>query len=676
LGSDVGRDLVVRPPSSDAACSAAVAGALGWIGANLSRFALPNVHGGFGFGESRRSAEEVGSQNDLAGAKALVELAGAATCYVVTTGDRDNAEIRAIAKLVSTALQDRRMFDWSLRSPATLVPLLHLYLSRRLLVGEEPEVRALLQRVVDEGYADYVERPSHRLMEVRMCLDWADFEHSVESWDSLVARSVLARPHMPLSLYLKGHSIYELTHVVMFLTRYGSDPGLVSRFMDADRMSVVLSDLIVAMSQEGHWDLLGEILFSWDCLRLPPAPVYEYGWQALLAVQREDGSFPPPLSTLRRENSADNRTEADRSEEDREFARSYHTTLVVTMAGTCRISRNRDVGRDVIGADVPVPDPRAGTTGSAALRHPQAALAGERARDWIEKAFVGLEGHGSQSVDAACHALLGSWLCDRLTGSRGRPLFPVLAPQVSRFLGEREDQLQGAAVAPALRLMVAALLRSQDVAVEGLDHFLLASAEVLDAAPETQSGERIPYLEKVVLLHAIGLGRRPLLAEFEDVVGVARQTPLTAPSEAVEKLVLYVEAWSGWGTRPVSLPPSEAWLASMLRGLAVHHLRQYDLPTGCRLLRALTHVTSSSLAPDLVRFLFAQQRADGSFGLLGPEEAQLKLLAPELAPDLALYLPVTVQCLWTLAEGCSDWRLFRDLPQVASSVPGATRPSS
>ena len=113
-------------------------------------------------------------------------------------------------------------------------------------------------------------------------------------------------------------------------------------------------------------------------------------------------------------------------------------------------------------------------------------------------------------------------------------------------------------------------------------------------------------------------------------------------------------------------PSPDLAVARFLRGFAISAFREYDLLTGCKCLRALIHLDCLDDAKDLATFVARQQRPDGSFGFLGPEQAELDALAAWVDSDTALYLPMTVQCLWSLAEWYrQDWRLFRDIPAVA-----------
>ena len=67
-------------------------------------------------------------------------------------------------------------------------------------------------------------------------------------------------------------------------------------------------------------------------------------------------------------------------------------------------------------------------------------------------------------------------------------------------------------------------------------------------------------------------------------------------------------------------------------------------------------------------FLRLHQRPEGAFGFFGAEERKLREAAPRISVENELYLPVTLECVWALAEGLDPrWRLFESLPPA---VPG------
>lgn len=245
-------------------------------------------------------------------------------------------------------------------------------------------------------------------------------------------------------------------------------------------------------------------------------------------------------------------------------------------------------------------------TVSAVRRLPDATGAARRARRWLE----GLLDHVQARPDALCRILLGCWICDSMLGEEASA-FPATARRIAE--------------------------RLSDLGEEG---------EAFEEMPVA-----VAFL--VTALHALGL--QPQAAGEDGALELARTFPLTASRQEVEDLAQRIHAWTGCGTLPVSLSPGDAWIPEMLAGLATHCLRQYNFLTAGKLLRAIAYLGGGPVEEQL-GFLCLHQRPEGAFGFLGPEESRL----PDRDADLDLYLPVTVSCLWALAEA-TGWRLYDSL---------------
>ncbi len=178
---------------------------------------------------------------------------------------------------------------------------------------------------------------------------------------------------------------------------------------------------------------------------------------------------------------------------------------------------------------------------------------------------------------------------------------------------------------------------------------------ILGEEPETADG-----LDRELVLSALGLPTDPesFPAEAGDRMTGLR---LTASREEVEELALRIQTATACGTRPAPPSLAEPWLPEMVIGYAMHALRQYNLLGACKLLRAAAYLGAGEAASrECLDFLCLHQRPDGAFGYFGPEERKIAAGFPQgYSADLNLYLPVTLSCLWTLAE-CGDggWRLL------------------
>lgn len=235
------------------------------------------------------------------------------------------------SELLERILRDEALIALLLRPPRRLTEVLHLYLAHEVVHGPIPTVRKALQRqlmAVDLG----AQCQRHSFVEARMCVDWLELDaHGLPELDLLLDDSAVYRHRSVLDM--REDDIYELTHVVMFATRYGS------RLPTGDRMQrfaraaeKLLADLLVCLPQEEHWDLLGEALLCWEALQLERDRPLLAAWRSYLSVQDDDGSFPPPRIATR--------PDQDRSQAG-SFERRYHTTLVAVLLLSAAIQRNR-----------------------------------------------------------------------------------------------------------------------------------------------------------------------------------------------------------------------------------------------------------------------------------------------------------------------------------------------
>ena len=592
------------PTAEDRDVEAMVDRALGWVVSQLDEF--DPFLGGRPF--------------EIRHAQKLAELATMLHGYVGLTGDGDSPEVRRILDLVRSTQKSRELCDRILRAPAEFVLYCILYGVMRARGEDDLAQREILQRAVDAGLLEQSERVVHRQMDVSLHLEWGGFRHDWPSLEELCADSILGQHPRPL--FLDENALYAITHVVMFLYGFGLRPAGAS--LETVEVRDMLSSLLVVSCQERHWDLLAELLLCWDCIAFAPTPVYERAWQALLAAQEEDGAMPGPESALTLGAPY--------------FSHHYHTTLVSILAGALCLQRS---GARIEARPV-----------SVTRRPPDTVSAARRARRWLEGLL-----EENRRPDDLCRILLGCWLCDSILGEE-TSAFPETARRIAAELIILEEE--GAAfdeLPAALALLAEALLVPGGIAVASLQEFAAILAEVLP------SGEDAALAEKRLLLHILGFGEEPEPPRGDGALELVRTLPLSATREEIEDLALRLHAWTGYGTRPVTLSPADAWIPEMLAGLATHCLRQYNFMTATRLLRAMLYLGGGGVEEHL-GFLVLHQRPEGAFGFLGPEEGKLRGRADAegFSADRDLYLPVTVNCLWALAEGAgTGWRLYGSL---------------
>lgn len=172
--------------------------------------------------------------------------------------------------------------------------------------------------------------------------------------------------------------------------------------------------------------------------------------------------------------------------------------------------------------------------------------------------------------------------------------------------------------------------------------------------------------ELLSLMHVLGFPITPTTRT--NVEKTASRTALDASDGEVSHLVAQIEQESLWGTKRLTATLEPAWTLELLAGLAAHRYKYNSLLIANRMLRAYDYRCAaghglSASRSDLYSLLLAMQREDGSFGWLGSEAAQLvRVSGRATSPKYALYLPITADCLWTLAE-CSglSWRLMSSI---------------
>jgi hypothetical protein len=615
---------------------------------------------------------------DVAHGQRVTELATMLNSYVALTGDRESPEVQ---RLVSEALrhqQNRALTDRIMHSPAEFVLFADLYAALKRLGHDDPQQRELIQRVIDAGFLDQVERVPHRMMDVRLTLEWGDFRHP---WDSLEAQSSTSMlPREPKALHLDESSLYSLTHVIMFLYGFGTRRDAASPLSDGQRarFADTLAMLLVIASQEHHWDLLCELLLCWDCLQLPPTGIYWKAWTAFLDTQSADGAFPGPERALA---FSDFTKEQDpRKRRELYFAHHYHTTLVAVIAAAVHTSRG----------DLPVTldDERPRTITSSAppaeeeqaTRSPRMA-AFQGAQRWLASQLeqcLAPEAEGRREQQLL-EILVGTFICGEILGDHSH--LQYVAERVAAELNRNDARGTNHAMPPALAIINAAILHRAQNPAPALDAIVTTFADVLTRFPQADAEADLDWCEKRVLLNQVGLHSQPARLSRERLLAFAETVSLSSGFAITEQLAIRVDSFTSCGTEPANLRLAEMWLPELMIGFAHHRFREYEFRRATRLLRAACALTGPGhpMLASCRDFLMLHQNLHGPFGFFGPaEEDKVRTSAPGFSFDRDLRLPVTVDCLWALAECDREgWRLFRSLPRIMwRKKPGECSPQT
>ena len=266
--------------------------------------------------------------------KPFIELAIMLAVYAAITRDSASPMLRSAAALLKSASNRADFTDWTLRFPEEIVNYAELCAAVDELGGDAKELRHRIQSAVDAGALFQIERLPHRLLELRCALDWARVVHSLPPIGDICAQTILGRvPSAPL---VCNPAIYAITHVIIFGSRFGLTQCALPAWFRSAPVRTLLCDLLVVTGQSRNWDLLGELLLSWDCIGFEHDLITAAGWASFLDAFRADGAVLP--KHLDGKDTPGGLVDQP-AEEASDFNRVYHTTLVAILAGIVLLNR-------------------------------------------------------------------------------------------------------------------------------------------------------------------------------------------------------------------------------------------------------------------------------------------------------------------------------------------------
>jgi hypothetical protein len=183
------------------------------------------------------------------------------------------------------------------------------------------------------------------------------------------------------------------------------------------------------------------------------------------------------------------------------------------------------------------------------------------------------------------------------------------------------------------------------------------AAAALDELPASVVAEE--FYAARMLLAAVGLFSAPLPSASTFAPDLS--SLLMGDENTTRNLTSRIESLTGYGTYPVK---ASVELDAVLECLMMAALRRYNLELANTLFRSLLYLGKrEGLAlRTALQFMLNSHNADGSFGFFDEEIKQLRKDGPEPYASLRIYLPVSLACLWTLAEASlNNYRLFRDV---------------
>lgn len=297
-------------------------GTLTWLTENLEQFELPQE-------EEDRLAGSILIDKRR---KAFGELALALLLLSRFRFSRRRPERERILDYVATRVREPYFAFDMMRRP-NLFPLYVMVLLALEANGQTlPGLRERLQRVLDFGFIDALERTPWNQIDLRYYMDLAGIRHRMSSYTDLYRLSSAGR--FPSLAHLRNIDVYALTHILFHLADFGRKdlrPILAERFAETRDVVGWLLGLYI---HRGNGDLVGELLICCRCLKFAPATFHTAGWACLAALQTAEGDIPDcgfALSNLPEDVGAAAR---------QRFLSNYHPTLVTLLASTLELGRN------------------------------------------------------------------------------------------------------------------------------------------------------------------------------------------------------------------------------------------------------------------------------------------------------------------------------------------------
>ncbi len=281
-----------------------------------------------------------------------------------------------------------------------------------------------------------------------------------------------------------------------------------------------------------------------------------------------------------------------------------------------------------------------------------AGLAGARARTWF------LELHEDRSAEtriplaSVLQCLAGCWICEQLLVAEARkPDVQSFADQVERRLKGQEQQAFSALMGcdAALVCLCAGILRALDRRSEHLERFVQQLALSLQGHEDNDPD----LFATRFLLHDLGLQSDPGPYHIHSPQLESGTNLFLVDESAIASMAAAIAASTAYGKRPPSAQPELLeQLKAVLPVWMLYYFRQYNIEMGTLLLRAMNYLRLSQdkAVEEGLAFVFAQQQPDGRFGFFAPEVSNLRSKGRDLNDLIDLYLPITVSCLWAIAE--------------------------
>jgi hypothetical protein len=299
---------------------------LEWVVANLNHFRLPSL-------EDDERVETVTIEGQR---KAFGELSLACMLMSRTPTLRTHHHYATLVAYLKEELE-RPVVFFSMMRRQTLFPFYVTTVVALAACGFElPRYRRTIQKIIDRGHIDAVERTPWNMMDLRYFLDRGGFRHRLPNFETLYPLSVAHR--LPPIPEMRPVDVYAITHILFFLSDFGRQDLRAILGERFDETCAYVALLLGTELSRADWDLTGELLLSCTCLGITPRPYFSLAWQALVESQLPDGQIPGP-----KYDPASPKLQDPDGAAAYRFRCNYHPTLVALLAALAAQERSPEL---------------------------------------------------------------------------------------------------------------------------------------------------------------------------------------------------------------------------------------------------------------------------------------------------------------------------------------------
>lgn len=187
------------------------------------------------------------------------------------------------------------------------------------------------------GYPDASETLPYKVLDRKYFLWKSGWLKREPAWQYLCRHTRLARARKVH--YFDDLSAYSVTHTIFYLTDFGHCAlGVTDN--EQSRIRDLVECLLVHYWRTGHWDLVGELLISLECLGNVNSIIYAGGTNAFQSAWLDNGAIPPVAG--KREPGPSTASPTGPPDDPQSLFRLYyHTTLVGALYCSVALGRLR-----------------------------------------------------------------------------------------------------------------------------------------------------------------------------------------------------------------------------------------------------------------------------------------------------------------------------------------------